>query len=123
MKLIKITRKGPLLGNVNYEWLDSFKSTTSDNIINSLIRFSDTLELKHDARLIIQMADCIFNFDSINEDAMILKCKAHHELGSQSLPKSTYSSFKREYKTLYGEEYAVSFKDVISKSKSDIINA
>jgi hypothetical protein len=72
--------------------------------------------------LIIHIADCIFNFDSINEDAMILKCKAHHALGSHSIPKSTYDKFKKEYKTLYGEEYGVSFADIINKSRSDNIN-
>jgi two-component SAPR family response regulator len=123
LKLIKIAGKGPFLGNVSYEWLDSFKSTTSDSIINSLIRFSDSLDIKKDAHLIIQMADCIFNFDSINEDAMILKCKSHHAMGSHSLPKSTYTKFKKEYKTLYGEDYEVSFADVINKSRSEIISA
>jgi two-component SAPR family response regulator len=122
LRLIKITREGPFLGNVSYEWLDSFKSATSDNIINALIGFSDSLDIKNDAHLIIHIADCIFNFDSINEDAMILKCKAHHALGSHSIPKSTYDKFKKEYKTLYGEEYGVSFADIINKSRSDNIN-
>lgn len=123
LKLIIIAGKGPILGNVTYEWLDAFKSTISDSIINTLIQFSENLNIKNDAHLVIQIADCIFNFDSINEDAMILKCKAHHELGSHSLPKNTYSNFVREYNTLYGEEYAVSFADIIKKSRSEIIDS
>jgi two-component SAPR family response regulator len=123
LKLIIIAGKGPFLGNASYEWLDAFKSTTSDSIINTLLRFSEKLNLKNDAHLIIQIADCIFNFDSISEDAMILKCKAHHALGSHSLSKSTYSNFIREYKSLYGEEYAISFADIVSKSRSEIINS
>jgi hypothetical protein len=54
---------------------------------------------------------------------MILKCKAHHALGSHSLSISTYNSFQKEYKKLYGDDYSTPFKDVISKSRSEIIQA
>jgi len=122
IKLIQIAGKGPFLGNVSYEWLDAFKSNTSDSIINTLIRFSDSLDIKHDAHLIIQITDCIFNFDSINEDAMILRCKAQNALGSHSSSKTNYNRFRKEYKNLYGEDYSISFKNVITKSRSEIIN-
>ena len=78
--------------------------------------------MKDDAHLIIQIADCIFNFDSIIEDAMILKCKAHNALGSHKLSKNTYSSFIREYKTLYDENYKVDFGEIINKSRAETIN-
>lgn len=122
LKLIKITKKGPFLGNVSYEWLDAFKSTSSENTIETLIVFAEKLNIKEDAHLIILIADCICNFDNISEEAMILKCKAHHVIGSHSLSKSTYINFIKEYKKLYDEEYAVAFGDIISKSRSEIIN-
>ncbi len=123
LKLIKITKKGPFLGNVSYEWLDAFKSTSSENILGTLIAFAEELNLKEDAHLIILIADCICHFDTISEDAMILKCKAQHAIGSHSLAKSTYNHFTKEYKKLYDEEYGFAFSDIINKSKSEIITA
>ena len=46
--LIKITKKGSFLLNLNYEWLDSFKSDVSDRIVDTLVDFGEnfTIELK-----------------------------------------------------------------------------
>jgi len=121
LKLIAITKKGPMLGNVSYEWLDAFKATSSDHIVNTLIKYSDGLSIKDNVHLIIQIADCIYNCDIINEDAMFMKCKAHYILGSYSLSKDTYDNFTREYKSLYAEDYDIDFSDIINKPRNEIV--
>jgi two-component SAPR family response regulator len=112
-QLIKITEKGAFLHNVQYEWLDEFKASVSETIIDTLIEFASTCDIKKDADFIIHLADCVFNFDLINEDAMILKCKAEYCMGKHSLAKSTYERFFREYQVMYNQEYENSFLDIL----------
>lgn len=112
-RLIEITEKGAFLMNSSYEWLDDFKSDVSDKIVDTLVGFGEKCDLKTDAEFIVHLADCIFNFDRSNEEAMILKCKAEYCLGKHSLAKLTYEKFIKEYHLLYDEEYKRSFNELI----------
>lgn len=112
-RLIEITQKGAFLLNVNYEWLDDFKADVSDRIIDTLVVFAETCDINNDAEFIIHLADCIFNFDKVNEEAMILKCKAQHSMGKHSMAKQTYGKFVKEYQHLYDQEYKISFPDIL----------
>jgi DNA-binding SARP family transcriptional activator len=112
-RLVEITQKGAFLLNVNYEWLDDFKADVSDKIVDTLVAFAEKCDLKADAEFIVHLADCIFNFDRSNEEAMVLKCKAEYCLGKHSLAKLTYEKFIREYQLLYSEEYKRSFNELI----------
>lgn len=112
-QLIKITEKGAFLHNVQYDWLDEFKASVSETIIDTLIEFANSCDIKKEAEFIIHLADCVYNFDVINEDAMILKCKAEHCMGKHSLAKSTYERFFKEYMLMYNQEYEKSFLSVI----------
>ena len=112
-RLVEITQKGAFLMNSSYEWLDDFKSDISDKIVDTMVVFAEKCDFKTDAEFIVQLADCIFNFDRSNEEAMILKCKAEYCLGKHSLAKLTYEKFIKEYQLLYNEEYKRSFNELI----------
>ena len=112
-RLIKITEKGAFLQNVQYEWLDKFKATASDTIIDTLIDFAKSCDIKKEAEFIIHLSDSVFNFDIINEDAMILKCKAQSCMGKHSHAKVTYEKFFKDYVGLYGQEYDQPFLDIL----------
>lgn len=111
--LIKITKKGSFLLNLNYEWLDSFKSDVSDRIVDTLVDFGENFTIEEEPDFIINVADSIFNFDSINEEAMFFKCKAQYIMGKHSLAESTFKKFIKEYEILYGQEYEYSFVEVL----------
>ena len=112
-RLVDITRKGAFLLNSSYEWLDDFKADVSDKIVDTLVAFAEKFDVKTDAEFIIRLADCVFNFDRSNEEAMILKCKAEYCLGKHSLAKLTYEKFIKEYQLLYNEEYKRSFNELV----------
>lgn len=112
-RLVEITQKGAFLLNVNYEWLDDFKADVSDKIVDTLVTFAEKCDFKSEAKFIAQLAECIFNFDRSNEEAMILKCKAEYCLGKHSLAKLTYEKFIKEYQLLYNEEYKRSFNELV----------
>ena len=111
--LIKITKKGSFLLNLNYEWLDNFKSDVSDRIVDTLVDFGENFTIEEEPDFMINLADSIFNFDSINEEAMFFKCKAQYIMGKHSLAESTFKKFIKEYEILYGQEYEYSFVEVL----------
>ena len=116
--LIKITKKGSFLLNLNYEWLDSFKSDVSDRIVDTLVDFGENFTIEEEPDFMINLADSIFNFDSINEEAMFFKCKAQYIMGKHSLAESTFKKFVKEYEVLYGQKYQHSFVKVLNNMNS-----
>lgn len=112
-RLIEITQKGAFLFNLQHDWLDEFKGIVSDRIIDTLVEFGQSVDVKTDADFIIHLADSIFTFDVVNEEAMILKCKAQYCEGKHSLAKATYEKFSKEYFTMYGENYDRAFHYII----------
>lgn len=122
VQLISIIEKGAFLFNLNYEWLDDFKAAVSERIIETLYTYAETLDIKEEATLIVQISDCIFSCDSINEEAMVLKCKAHFEMGAHSLSKTTYNKFCKDYLDLYGQDYDKSFTDVTNRPLQELIH-
>jgi len=111
--LNKIANKGPFLINLNYEWLDIYKAKISDRIADTLLSFAGSMNVGEYSELIIDLTDCILNFDIVNEEAMELKCRALHEHGKHSAAKNTYQNFCNEYKILYGEDYRRTFPEII----------
>jgi two-component SAPR family response regulator len=116
-QLLEIIKKGPFLFNVHYDWLDSFKAFVSDTIIDSLVGFAKSCDIKNDADFIIHLTECIFSFDELNEDAMILKCKSQYHMGKHSHSLATYEKFFQEYLTIYGLEYDRAFLDILDLKK------
>ncbi len=113
INLLKIIHRGPALQNINADWLDDFKSELSNEIIDNVLEFIHQQEDKIEPEYIIQITNCIFFFDMINEEAMIYKCKMLVKLGKHSLAKNAYEKFVREFKVLYDEDYDKSFSDVL----------
>lgn len=112
--LIKYVRRGSLLPNLQTTWLDSFKSDISNKIIDVLLAYSIELDMHKDDKILLDIADSIFNYDSINQEAMVLKCSVLNKKGKHSLAKNWYDHFAKEYMNLYGENYPKTFEEVIS---------
>ncbi len=112
-RLAVITQRGPFLSNVDYEWVESFKSEISNEVIDTYLHYANSIKITDDPEFLIKIANYIFHFDSVNEEAMIIKCKALVNLGKHSLAKNTFETFNKEYKVLYGEEFRSNFQDIL----------
>ncbi|MDB5120047.1 MAG: galactose oxidase, partial [Sphingobacteriales bacterium] len=112
-ELAEIIQRGSFLSNLEYEWLDSFKSEISNEVIDTYQHFANSIEISEDPEFLIKIASYIFYFDSVNEEAMVLKCKALVHLGKHSLAKVTFENFKKEYKVIYGEHFARDFQAIL----------
>ncbi|HTD99890.1 MAG TPA: hypothetical protein VK668_11430 [Mucilaginibacter sp.] len=113
LQLTHITQRGNFLSNIEYEWLDAFKSEVSNEIIDSYIQFANSVEIAEDPEFLIKLANDIFYFDPVNEEAMILKCKALAHIGKHSLAKNTFENFSKEYKVIYGEGFNRDFNSIL----------
>ncbi|QMW06670.1 galactose oxidase [Spirosoma foliorum] len=113
IELGELTKRGPFLQNTEYYWLDDFKADISNKIINTFLKYANTLTISEEPELLIQITNYIFDYDPVNEDAIILKCKALSLMGKHTLAKNTFERFIRDYKAIYGEEYEQSFSAII----------
>jgi two-component SAPR family response regulator len=113
LQLTHITQRGNFLSNIEYEWLDGFKSEVSNEIIDSYIQFANSIQVADDPEFLIKLANDIFYFDPVNEEAMILKCKALAHIGKHSLAKHAFENFNREYKAIYGEAFERDFHSIL----------
>lgn len=112
--ILKQIKKGSLLPNLQSSWLDPFKSDISNRLIDALLEYSERLDIRKDDKILIEIADSIFNYDSINQEALVIKCSVLNRKGKYSLAKVWYEHFVREYETLYSEKYPRTFEEVIS---------
>ncbi|UAY50853.1 kelch repeat-containing protein [Ferruginibacter albus] len=112
-KMLYFVSRGAFLKQAEYAWLDDIKADVSNKIIDELLEENKNLNPDTDAEYIIEVANCIFNFDSLNEDALHFKCQTLDRLGRHSIAKTTYERFAKEYRKVYGEDFPVSFTDVL----------
>jgi DNA-binding SARP family transcriptional activator len=114
IQLIEVSQKGGFLINSHYNWLDEFKAQVDDRIMDTLVEYGQKADIKAEAEFVIHLADSIFNFDTVNEEAMILKCKAQYCMGKHSHAKATYDKFCKEYQGMYNQEYDKAFTGIIN---------
>jgi DNA-binding SARP family transcriptional activator len=112
--LLKYVKRGSLLPNMQTAWLDSFKSDISNKLIDVLLAYSSRLDMHKNDKTLLDIADSIFNYDAINQEAMILKCSVLNKKGKHSLAKNWYDHFVKDYMNLYGESYPKTFDEVVS---------
>ncbi|MBN1599158.1 MAG: hypothetical protein JW894_12765 [Bacteroidales bacterium] len=112
-KLLNIVKNGALLLNLDYEWLDDYKSDVSNMIIDTLLQFAEKNINKVEPNFLIHIADVILIFDTLNEESMIIKCRVLAKLGKHSLAKNAFTKFCNEYRTLYDEDYLKNFNEII----------
>ena len=116
LRLMQIANKGTFLFNMQNNWVEEFKALVSDKIIDALVEFAAKCNVEKEPELIINIANTIFNFDMVSEDAIRLKCRAEYYMGKHNDAKSSYEKFLKEYKLKYGQDYSMSFIEVLNLS-------
>lgn len=114
-RLVSIASAGELLPNLQTEWVDPFKSNFSNKLIDLLLNIlANASALKLSPSLMIDIADAVFVHDSLNEDALKIKCTLLLEMGKNGLAQKTYASFIKEYQSLFGADFKYTFEQIIS---------
>jgi DNA-binding SARP family transcriptional activator len=108
MRLLELLNYGNLLPNIQLEWIDNFKTDFSNMVIDTLMSVLNNRQnpFYDNPDIQLKIADSLLKIDSINEEAIRIKCKALIRMGKKGLAKTTFDNFGREYKSLLGEPYS-----------------
>jgi DNA-binding SARP family transcriptional activator len=112
--LAEIMRRGPFLAQTEYNWLDDIKSEISNSGIHICLDYLESKNIKKNPEFAVELANCIFHFDQLNEDALIHKCKNLIVLKRHTLAMNTYQKFLKDYKDIYGTDFDKSFQEIIA---------
>lgn len=112
-QLLQIVSRGAFLHQTEYTWLDDIKSDISGKVLDVLLYAGSTLTTPADAELLIEIANAIFNFDQVNEQALQMKCKTLNALGRHSIARNTYEKFAKDYRHMYDEDFPQSFNEIL----------
>lgn len=112
-KMLYFISRGAFLKQMEFSWLDDSKADVNNKIVDELIKEVAYLDPEKDADYIVEVANNIFNFDPLNEEALQYKCKVLDSHGRHSIAKTTYERFAKDYKKSFGEDFPVSFNEVL----------
>ncbi|GHS97730.1 hypothetical protein FACS189421_05050 [Bacteroidia bacterium] len=113
-ELLLIVSAGGMLPNLQLDWIDSFKADFSNDLIDTLLYIVQHPHPKLSPQNQIDLADAIFIHDSLNEDALKIKCKTLFNMGKNGLAKDVYTSFVKEYDASFGSKFKYSFDQIVS---------
>jgi two-component SAPR family response regulator len=111
---LHIIKRGPFLFETEYGWLDNTKSEVSGQVIDRCMIYLNHLDSQKYPETVIDISNYIFYFDPLNEDALMYKCKSLILQKRHTLANNTYVKFAKDYRDIYGEEFAKSLHDIIS---------
>lgn len=111
---LNLIAKGQPLPAISQVWIDPFKSDYATHVQDTLssIVYNGNIS---DYKLLTRIADIMLIFDSTDETAISLKCRALVSAGKIGIAKSAFDSFCNEYLTLIGENYDKSFQDMLNE--------
>jgi DNA-binding SARP family transcriptional activator len=117
LRLLELLNSGVLLPNIQFEWVDNFKTDFSNAVIDALMHVVNNTKnsFYNQPDLRLKIADCILKIDPINEEALAIKCNALYVMGKKGLAKTAFDNFAKEYKLLLGEPYQGSIKNFIGQ--------
>jgi len=104
---------GQPLPSLNQYWADPFIAEYSVMVQDFLWDILKNEMVGNDHKLQIQIADIMFLFDPIDENAMRLKCKALCQEGKSGLSKSVYDMFCIEYERSMGIPFEKPFNSFL----------
>lgn len=114
--LSAMTARGGLLPSSDYLWLDPYKSSVSDNLIGTLLRYAAGLGDNDGYGTRLQVCDIVSRFDPVNEFALKLRCLTYLSMNRQYMARRAYDQFVRVYREMYGEDFSQSYSSIISRS-------
>lgn len=110
---ISLVSQGLLLPNIQNEWVDSFKAEYASLVIDLLQQLAKKTEQANDYKRMLRIANALLVQDSIDEDALVLKCKALIATGKKSTAMTFYTNFCRNYKMILNDEFPIPFSAIL----------
>lgn len=113
-KAVILTSPGVLIPDATIDWIDKYKSDFSNRLIEFLQEATRHPDIRQEFRLLIKLADVILLHDSIDEEAIQIKCRSLYQLGQKGFSKQCFDKFCTEYIQLLGETPKFSYDTLIA---------
>ena len=113
-RLFSIISYGEMLPNLQIDWVDPFKANFLNEILDIFADILKQSESDITPQEYVDLANTILIHDSLNEEALRLKCSSLIKIGKIGLAKKIYNSFVKEYNLLFGKNFKYSFNQIIS---------
>lgn len=96
--LVELASLGKLLPNTQTDWSDGYKSEFSIRLIELLMQISRYDYVQQHPQLLLRIGDAILVHDSLDEDAIRIKCTALQRMGKRNQAKQVYEAFVAEFR-------------------------
>jgi len=107
---LKTISAGKVCPDIKSEWMEDMRVDITNTMIESLEDISKTQKNKE---TLVLIASTTLKFDSLNEEAISLKCRSLYQIGKKGLARKCYNNFCQEYLTILDTEFSDSFKEII----------
>lgn len=111
-EIISVGSLGPLLPDLDHDCLTEFKSDLTWRLSDFLASYHKSRG-REDLRRQLQLADVVLMNDSIDETAIVVKCKALYLLGQKGLSKTAYDKFVSQYKEILSDTPDITYPDLL----------
>lgn len=115
-RLLRLASSGPLLPNMQFDWVDGFKAEYSDSMISLLSKLRDSSRFAGDDRLKIRICNCILRFDSLDEEAVRVKCRSLVALKRIGIAYATFDQFQKEYRQVLNEDFPGTLEQFVNEA-------
>lgn len=102
---VSLIERGKFLQGIDMEAFDPYKSKVADQIIESVLLFSNHADNKMSLRL----GNALLLHDCLNEDGLRLSLSSLVKMGRNGEAHTLYDSFCKKYKTSYDENFPTEF--------------
>ncbi|MCY1722568.1 hypothetical protein OU798_19620 [Prolixibacteraceae bacterium Z1-6] len=112
--ILLIIEKGPLLPNMDDEWLDDFKSKISDELLDTFLPLLSNDSFKSETKWLLRLSQALLIFDPLNETVLAHKIKALVQLGKNTLAHECLEHFEKVYQQCYAQPFGKSISDLMA---------
>uniref|UniRef100_UPI003217AA0E LamG-like jellyroll fold domain-containing protein n=1 Tax=uncultured Draconibacterium sp. TaxID=1573823 RepID=UPI003217AA0E len=111
--ILSIIEKGPLLPNMDDEWLDGFKSKISDDLLDTLLPLLLNDNFKSKTEWLLRLSQALLIFDPLNETVLAHKIKALIKLEKNTQAHECLEHFEKVYQQCYAQPFGKSISDLM----------
>ncbi|MDE7495450.1 MAG: hypothetical protein K2M67_01235 [Muribaculaceae bacterium] len=110
---LELLLRGTLLPNISYDWLDKYKASYTEASLSMLSKELAKLYSAEEDTEAYRIAETISLHDPFSEEALAVKIKILCKRRMKGPARTIYDSFCKEYERCLGEQYQVSFNDIV----------
>lgn len=121
MEIINLFGKGELVPSIKSDWIIPFRQDLLNRVTKYVKSKANNYIDKKDWKKVKNMGIHLLNWDKFNDDGMRLAVLGNEMLNNTATAHKIYSNFIEGYKSEIGEEYPISYKNIVSNQFKGVL--